>query len=385
MNQKEWATKMANRYFKETGKSRVGERRLHYWIVSLPRNDRQMPSRGGKRVYENTMREYKNLSRILTDARIDGLLPWNRIVDEKNKPLRRGVKHRSGAKVSDIDMESKGSVHIFADEMYDWDKFKDSINISVSPGKFNHQSHRMLVVIEKATAERGLKRICSKYGADLLIFTGQFSATRVNDFVELARNENKPIHLFYISDLDCGGWIMPPAMFQRINEIYPNPSHKMTRVALTRSQAKARGLPKAFDPDDKKYPEGQKQRFYNESGGRACIELDALSEKDLLNILEKELKQYANLDQDRREHRELKEKIDEIEDNLDLSKFEDDYRELENEYKEIVAEVEEFRQEISDREDELWNEKRKLRSRIKSEIKERIRDRVDSKRIRSFL
>ncbi|VUT26473.1 MAG: hypothetical protein MASP_01526 [Candidatus Methanolliviera sp. GoM_asphalt] len=208
-------------------------------------------------------------------------------------------------------------------------------------------------MIEKATSRDELERLCKKYGADLLIFRGEFSLTRVFDVVDRAKAEGMPIALLYISDLDVKGWFMPIAFFRRLNQIYPCPDHAMVRVALTREQAREYSLPPAFDPDDKGYTKGEKQHFYEKSGGRECIELDAVDESVLVGLLEDELKKWAHLEEDQREYdetlQEYEERADEIRENLDLSDLSPEYESIADEFNKLVEEIEDFGREVGNR------------------------------------
>lgn len=381
MNQREWAISMLKRYLKEKNADSVGIRRLHYFIVSLPEEERMMPAKGGMRPYENTLKDYKNLSKLLTDARINGEIPFEWIIDEKNEPIIEMPARRDLTAYLDYNYELKGYIPYIEgiEKMEEWDDFIDTIefDVKVTPPRFKHQTHRIVVAIEKATARDKLERLCRKYGADLLIFSGQFSLTRVHDVVSRAMAENKPIALLYISDLDCAGWFMPKAFFRRINEIYPHEEHKVVRVALTREQAIAFNLPSAFDPDDKGYSETQKRRFIEESGGRECIELDALDEDILIQLLEEELKKWAMLDKDMEEYNKTKEeyekKAKELKDNLDLSDIKDEYNEVKEEFNELVEQIEELFKQIKDKIDEIEEKKYNLEQKIKERLREVIK------------
>lgn len=378
MNQREWAISMLKRYLEEKNANAVGIRRLHYFIVSLPESERMMPAKKGMRPYENTLQDYKTLSRLLGEARINGEIPFEWIIDEKNEPLIEMPARRDLTASINYNFEDSGYIpYIDAiEKMKDWDEFFDSIEFkaSVSPPKFKHQTHRIVVAIEKATARDRLERLCRKYGADLLIFSGQFSLTRVHDAVSRAMAENKPVALLYISDLDCAGWFMPEAFFRRINEIYPHPDNTVVRVALTREQAEKFNLPPAFDPDDKKYPERQKQRFIKESGGRECIELDALDEDILMDLLEEELKKWAKLDEDKKEYEEKKKeyekKAEELKSKLDLTDIKDEYEQVAKEFNEIVEEIERLFAQIKERAEKIESKKHE----VIEKIRERLRD-----------
>lgn len=246
-------------------------------------------------------------------------------------------------------------------------------SVPVRP-QFVNQSHRLVVVIEKATSKDRLTSICERYGADLLIFSGQLSVTRVNDIVQCARKEGKPIALFYICDLDCAGWYMPEAFFNRINDLYPRDDHIMRRVALTREQAVAMHLPAAFDLKEKGYSQSLKENFCTLSGGDTCIELDALSEPDLISFLEKDLSEFAGLEADER----LSYKIEQESANLcesiesDLSDILEDYQGqyeiLYAEYTGLINDLTQIKTRYQDRIEKLNTRRSDLQDRILQQL-----------------
>jgi hypothetical protein len=392
-----WAVEMANKYLAEKRKNAVGIRRLHYFIVSLPESERQIPAQKGLRTYDNSINDYKRLSALLVEGRISGLIGFDKIIDEKNDPI--------------IDMPPRTPTTIeiqchppdlgylpeltLASKIDEFDEYleKAKCRSYYTMGHFKYQPHRICVAIEKATSRSQLERLCQQYGADLLIFSGQFSVTRVNDLIDNAIDEDKPIVLLYISDLDCAGWIMPSSFFRRIGEIYPNTEHIIERVALTRDQAVRYHLPTSFDPDDKSYPEAQKNTFITESGGRECIELDALDEDVLVRLLEDKLKEYANLESDTEEYNKTKEytetRIDELDKDLDngLKDFESEYKKLQEDFNPLVEKIEDFQDEIEDEKDEMESKQRELRDKIDKymenkakEFQETIRKEIDEKK-----
>jgi len=376
MKQIDWAVQMLKRYLDEKKADSVGIRRLHYYIVSLPESDRMMPSKKGFRPYENVLADYKKLSELLTQARIEGLIPFELIIDEKNLPIIKMPARKRGSWYLDYEHDSSGYIPSlgFVEKMVAFDELVQSIDYKpvVEKPRFVNQTHHIVVAIEKATSKTKLERLCTKYGADLLIFTGQFSVTRVHDAVSRAMAEEKPVALLYISDLDCAGWFMPESFFRRVNEIYPHPDNAMVRIALTREQVIKYNLPPAFDPDDKKYPETQKLRFIRESKGRECIELDALDEDVLIQLLEQELKKWAALEKDNEEYENLKKKAEEAREkalsNLDLSDLKDEYEQVKQEFNEVIGEIRQFWEQIKDRVMEVDSKRddfyEKLRKRI---------------------
>lgn len=345
--QVEYAIKFLLRYRQERGERPVRVRGLHYFIVSLPESERRIPAKrnGEFRIYQNTLADYQNLSRLLVKVRTEELIPWDWIVDEKNElpqwmPERQ---HPDYFLTPDI-----GDLHQFflpalSDTLPQWNDFKISVQSEVLTPNFSGHSHRVVLAIEKSTAYDDLKQLCQQYGADFLCFSGQFSVTRVNDIVEAARSEDLPVALLYISDLDCAGWLMPTAFFKRLNEIYPHEDHKFVRVGLTRDQANHLNLPTSFEPDNKGYKPGQIARFIEESGGHACIELDAVDDRILIKWARKELEKW----QDQRIEVEQYEetcsdagaaKEGAIE-RIDLSNLSTKYEEIYKEHNQIINEL----------------------------------------------
>ncbi|MHA1229211.1 MAG: hypothetical protein ACTSRP_09105 [Candidatus Helarchaeota archaeon] len=375
-----WAVEMLNRYLLEKGVSAVGVRRLHYYIVSLPESERMIPSRSGVRVYENTLKDYKNLSRLLTKARINAKIPFSVIIDEKNESIIEMPARKSLSYSIDYYYDIGGYIPFErAEEIQDFKNLLSSIEfeVNVEKGRFSHQTHRIVVAIEKATSRDKLIELAKEYGADLLIFSGQFSITRVNDAVSRAKAENKPIVLLYISDLDCAGWFMPTAFFRRINEIYPNSNHKLVRVALTRDQARKLNLPSSFDPDTKGYKKSQILTFEKETGSKECIELDALDEYILLNLLEQELKRWAKLEDDDTEYNhkmnELESKINKI----SLNKIEllrEKYSIFSEKYNKIVFKINSFLDSIKNEIEQILLEKYEIKREIEKELEKLARE-----------
>jgi len=374
----DFAVAMHTRYLKEKDKSAVGIRRLHYFVVSLPQAERMMPGKNGSRLYENTLTGYQRLSGLLVEARIRGMIPWDSIIDEKNLPPVFMPDREEAYSLCIIGADRFTPIEPISNTMpmLSFEDFAASVKLDgrVSGPHFTNQGHRIVVAIEKGTSQDRLTALCERYGADLLIFSGQFSLTRVNDVVERARGEDLPVALLYISDLDCAGWFMPEAFFNRINEIYPHPDHVVVRVALTRGQAAANNLPPAFDPDDKGYKPGQIARFIKESGGNTCIELDALDEKYLLTALERHLEKYANLTADREEHEDevcsLQETISAVDMKCVLEPLHQQYEQVRGDHNQALQELGEREKRIN----ELVEKEKNLRWSLVNLISHTLRD-----------
>ena len=178
-----------------------------------------MPGRSGPRPYENTKTQYQGLSELLVEARRKQKVESHQIIDEKNIALIPMPDREEAQTTWSVSTFSAPSLpDLYADEMPEWSDWLRDFRYEphVSRPVFNNQKYRVVVCIEKATSKSRLIEICQQNGADLLIFSGQFSVTRVYDICRRAEEEDKPILLLYICDLDVGGWVMPSAFMGRI-------------------------------------------------------------------------------------------------------------------------------------------------------------------------
>lgn len=332
---------------------------------------------GGVRLYENTSADYNRLVELVANARVRGLIPFSSIIDEKNgKPVFMPDRSEFVGYVAPVLPETGDLPDLqTVDEMPAWREFVEAVEfrpVVEAVPTFAHQPRRIVVAIEKATSRGRIEELCQQHGADLLVFSGQFSLTRVHDVVNRARAEDKPICLLYISDLDCGGWSMAPAFMRRIDQVDPRADHLLERVALTRDQVDRYGLPQAFDPSAKGYSQSQIDRFVEESGGRSCVELDALDESVLLDLLGRALDRHSHRDSDREAERQarrrLRDEADEIAGTVDLSRFRSEYEAVEAEHDRIALEVRAFADGIGERASAVGRHRNELISRIFSDL-----------------
>ncbi|MFA7120608.1 MAG: hypothetical protein WC277_03965 [Bacilli bacterium] len=330
--QEMWTAGMLHRYLDEKCRATVGVRRLHYWIVSLPEDERQIPSvKEAVATYQNTKYWYQRLSELLVNARLKELVSSDAIIDEKNgEPIYMPPREEGKYGIKPLVPEFGYLPSLDGgEEMPGFDDLEIRFRPESEEPKFQSQTHRIVVVIEKATSEQALSRLCKHYGADLLIFSGQSSVTRIYDVVTQARAEDKPIVVLYISDLDVAGHDMPVSFFRRLQEIYPHADHEMVRVALTRDQAVGLNLPPSFEP---RGAATRISRFVEETGGDQCIELDALDEDDLIRFLRQELQKWCALEIDQENHREELDQLNDISDRLEseivLADLREEYEDL---------------------------------------------------------
>lgn len=373
-NQVKWAVEMYNLYIQQEGSSDAYVRGCHYFLVSLPESSRQIPARkaGETRLYENLKKDYKRLSELLVDARIAGLLHWDLVTDQKNDELLIHVYDRHSAQFREARLESESRFDFTMEEAIDYDEMVENITLDISQSNFNNQTHRQILIIEKAKAKTTIEALCRRYGTDVIQFGGQHSVTRVHQVCQLAEKEDKPLRVFYLSDLDIAGYFMPDAFMKRVQDIYPRDDHDLIRVGVSREQVSEFNLPVAFDVNLKKYPQGQIDRFEEETGSLDCIEVDAMPREDLLRIIEDHLKEHSGLDQDKEDEENLAKECKEKLDDLDLDDFKERYEDLSKEFNDLVEEVREYQSKFDKLEvlkDSLWELESEISTHISEEFK----------------
>lgn len=356
-------------------------RGLHYFIAVLPKDQRQIPTTSGTRLYLNTKAEYKNLSAVWVKAQLKGLIDSDLIWDNRNEFINER-RSRSKAEIYDLDYKTRTGYYFSFDinMLKLFEEFTKSVDIlpSFTENRFSSQFYEIIVVTEKLTVKAVIEDVCRLHGANRLIVKGQSSFTRVRDICQKAKRNKRPILLLGIYDLDCAGWDMPTSFMKRVNQVYPHPHHKFIRIALNRDQAEEYSLPASFEPDDKGYPEAQKERFYRESGGRTCIELDAMDNIAIRESLRKELEIYSGLKLDEIQERRFKKReekrIGRILTNFDFEPYRQKYERTYKRYAEFYGNITQIQDYLKAKysfiSNKIWDVKQKIKNNLKKQLEE---------------
>jgi hypothetical protein len=361
--------------YRQVENSMIHPRGFHYYIVTRPESERQIPSSGGPRLYENTWNEYKNLCSVVANARVLGLIPFDWISDNRNEDidLKLPIEHVSNT--FEIAIPDFGETPVLGCKHMD--SFKDVVNSilirnNTKPCHFNHQSYHICVVIEKSSFSDSIQLITKKHGADFIVFAGQASVTRVNEVCLRAKSLNLPLLALYCSDLDVAGYFMPTNFMRRVNQIYPNNKNRLERVLLTRGQTAQHNLPPSFEVKTKKYPKKQVDEFVAETGSDICVELDALPKRVLLELIEKKLTEFSHLDEDKKEFDKKSEQFSEMADamnnELDISEWQEDYDAVKEDFDVVIERVQDFQSEIVSELDTVESRARHIKNQIESNI-----------------
>jgi hypothetical protein len=203
--------------------------------------------------------EMQRVYRLLKEAREQGDIPWEWIVDETRELERKATWAHPGA-------------------------YARTVARSYRRDFWNQQPVRVEVWSEKGTVRGVLQPVLDEYAVGFRVLHGFASATAVYDVAQ-DDNERELIAL-YIGDYDPSGLFMSEVdLPQRLAE-YGGDHVTVRRIALTRQQV--RGLP-SFRAADKN--KDKRYSWFTDNYGERCWELDAMDPNDLRACVEREIKE----------------------------------------------------------------------------------------------
>jgi hypothetical protein len=192
----------------------------------------------------------QKISRVLTGAREDGLIPWGWIVDET----------RSLERISQWD---------------DPAGFAQTAKHAYRRDLWTQQPQRVEVWSEKGTMRGTLGPVLDAYGVGFRVMHGFGSATVVNDIAETTAVNEVPLRVFYIGDWDPSGMYMSEVDIPKRLDKYRG-RVQLSRLALTAEDLRRPDLATTSFPasDKRKDP---RYRWFSSTIGQLCWEVDALS------------------------------------------------------------------------------------------------------------
>jgi hypothetical protein len=201
--------------------------------------------------------EMQRVYRLLKEAREDGTIPWDWIVDET----------RTIERVSTWDNPAH---------------YARCVAQSYRRDFWNQQPYRVQVWSEKGTVRGLLAPVLDEYAVGFLAVHGFSSATAAHDLAE--DDDGRDLIVLYVGDLDPSGMFMSerdlPTRFAK----YGGDHIKLRRIALTNEHV--RGLPSFPASDKAKDP---RYRWFRDNYGDRCWELDAMDPNDLRACVEQEI------------------------------------------------------------------------------------------------
>lgn len=232
---------------------RLTLRQLYYQLVS-------------RDIIPNVERSYKNLSRLLTEGRMCGVVDWDAIEDRLRQPAN----------------------------VYAVDDLRDALQDTHDQYRLHRQrgqSTYIEVWVEKDAISNVLSRVTGKYGINILVNRGYGSVSSIYDaynrFADALKYHADNAVVIYLGDHDPSGLDMVRDINDRIKEMLEHSGRgfedqfQIKQIALTKAQIKKYNPP----PNPAKTTDS---RFfkYNEKHGSKSWEVDALKPEVLHRLLE---------------------------------------------------------------------------------------------------
>jgi hypothetical protein len=190
------------------------------------------------------------VSKQLTHARDEGIVPWEWLVDETREAERVNAWENPAAYI-------------------------ETVKRAYRRDRWALQPERIEVWSEKGTIRGTLAPVLHRYGVTFRVMHGYGSTTAVHDVaVEQSADTRRPFTALYVGDWDPSGLHMsaidlPRRLLKYGGEV------DLVRVALTDDHIRALGPGPSFPAADKSGD--SRCRWFVQQYGRRCWELDALS------------------------------------------------------------------------------------------------------------
>lgn len=233
---------------------RMTLRQLYYQLVA-------------RDIIPNKLAEYGRLSRLLTDARMYGLIDWEFIED------RVRVRKMEG-------------------EWHDIPDLIDSALYSYRRERWNNQDYYIEVIVEKNALMGVLEPICNEYHVSIFPNVGYGSTTVIHELAQrMIQHENsgKKCILLYFGDHDPSGEDMVRDIQNRLDIFYA--SVEVKKVALTMEQINEYNPP----PNPAKMTDPRANEYVDKHGSSSW-ELDALPPNVLVQLLRDSIEEYIDMD-----------------------------------------------------------------------------------------
>ena len=200
---------------------------------------------------------------LLVQAREEGSIPWEWIVDDSRHTERE--PHW---------LDLKG--------------YAKAIEHSYRRDFWEYQPERVVVISEKATVSGILRPALEEYGVPFMALHGYNSATKVYELAQEIRRDKRHHVFLYVGDYDCSGMHMSEVdLPQRLERYSCASAFYLRRIALTDDDIDT--LPSfAAKVTDPRYG------WYVDNYGDEAWELDAMDPNDLRERVDMEIAEYVD-------------------------------------------------------------------------------------------
>jgi hypothetical protein len=232
-------------------------RQLYYQLVS-------------KNIIPNTERSYKNITSLVNDARLAGLLDWDMIEDRTREFVRRS-RWNDGSEIVQSCVNS-----------YHQDLWKN-------------QNYRVFVVVEKEALAGVLQGVCSQLDMPLLAARGYPSGTVLREFAQSdlipAQHANQSVVILHLGDHDPSGIDMTRDLTERLQMFSYEQDIELRRIALNMDQ-----IEELKPPENPAKSSDARFEGYRETHGESSWELDAIEPKQLVALVRENAEEFIDPD-----------------------------------------------------------------------------------------
>ena len=219
-------------------------RQLYYQLVS-------------RDYIENTQRAYQNLSKLVNNGRLAGVVDWAMIVD------------RSRGTVRNAHWDSPGEIVDAAARSFAIDKWKD-------------QPNYIEVMVEKDALSGVLVPVCRELDIHFTANKGYPSVTLLYEMAQRLRfhiNQGQTVYILHLGDHDPSGIDMTRDLIDRF-DIFLGDNTEVNRLALNMDQVEEMQPP----PNPAKTTDSRYKAYIAEFGNLSW-ELDAIEPRQLAEIV----------------------------------------------------------------------------------------------------
>jgi DNA topoisomerase VI subunit B len=257
----EWFARLFDRFVAAGAAKHL--RGFFYLLVSSP--DRITAPDG--KPFINDYKHWQALQSASKAARWLGLVPFERIIDERNAPPEIYVPGMTPISTS-VDPGTGCEMPPTAEAALPCLRLE---------GFGGRQTHRIIFYGEKSSLSVVLRPIAEKIGAEMILVTGESSDSHIAGMARRASEDGRPAVVFYFSDFDPSGHQMPISVARKLQALrdlyYPDLSIKLYPVALTLGQIHQLGLPSSPLKETER-----RARRWRDTHGHDQTEIDAMVE-----------------------------------------------------------------------------------------------------------
>jgi hypothetical protein len=236
----------------------ISDRQIHYALLNNPplRHSSKPASR-----YANNLQSYRDLTDLLTRARIDGIIPFDAIADE-TRPVTTWAVYREPAAYVRKQMKSLLRTY--------WRDLMQS------------QPNHIEVVVEKNSVAPICRQVCEDYCIPMTSGRGYCSLPPRHEMVGRYRKSGKEqLVLLLVSDFDPDGEEIAHSFARSLRDDFGIERIHPMKVALTAEQVQVFKLPPGMEA---KRGSANHAKFVSRHGGQVW-EVEALPPSELQRVL----------------------------------------------------------------------------------------------------